>query len=66
VAVLSAPEVLGAILSDTILGFDMAIGSDVRWFVASGTPPARTGPLLVQAWVWRRVWAYGSDLVLPR
>ena len=48
VAVLSAPEVLAAILGDTILGFDMAIGSGGRWFVASGTPPARTDPRLVR------------------
>ncbi len=48
VAVLSAPEVLGAILGDTILGFDMAIGSGGQWIFASGTPPAPTDPQVVR------------------
>jgi PAS domain S-box-containing protein len=48
VAVLSAPEVLGSILGDTVLGFDLAIGTRGQWFRASGTPRAPTDPLVVR------------------
>lgn len=48
VAVLSAPEVLGSILGDTVLGFDLAIGTRGRWFRTSGTPPSPTDPLLIR------------------
>ena len=39
VGVISASGILGAVLSDTVLGFDMAIGNGDTWFRASQPPP---------------------------
>ncbi len=40
VAVIDAPKVLGAILADTMLGFELAIGTSDRWFRSSAPLPA--------------------------
>ena len=40
VGVITAPALLGAIITDTVLGFELAIGSGGRWFRGSALPPA--------------------------
>ncbi len=40
VGVINSTKVLGAVLSDTILGYEMAIGDGSHWFRASATLPA--------------------------
>ncbi len=39
VGVISSTKELGAVLSDTVSGFDMAIGDSARWFLSSASPP---------------------------
>ncbi len=40
IGVINSTKVLGAVLSDTILGYEMAIGDGSNWFRASATLPA--------------------------
>ena len=45
--VIDSRKVLGAILSDTLLGFQMAIGNRDRWFHSSSPPPEISSRMLV-------------------
>ncbi|HYW31695.1 MAG TPA: ATP-binding protein [Gemmatimonas sp.] len=47
VGVLHAPQMLDAILADTVLGFEMAIGDRTRWYRASSAPPPTNSRNLV-------------------
>jgi PAS domain S-box-containing protein len=47
IAVLHAPKVLGAILADTLLGFDLAIGAHGTWYRASAPVPVGTRSSMV-------------------
>ena len=49
VGVIDSRSVLGSVLSDTVLGFEMAIGSGGRWFRASAPPPAEDRFLVTEA-----------------
>ena len=41
IGVINSVKVLGAVLSDTVLGYEMAIGDSSRWFRSSAQLPAR-------------------------
>ncbi len=47
IAVISASDVLGAVLTDTVLGFEMAIGNRERWFRTSHAPPETSSRFMV-------------------
>ncbi len=47
IAVISARDVLGAVLADTVLGFEMAIGTRERWFRSSHPPPEMSARFMV-------------------
>ena len=40
IGVINAQKVLEAVMTDTVLGFEMAIGTGDRWFQSSASPPA--------------------------
>ena len=46
VGVINAQTVLRAVMTDTVLGFGMAIGTRDRWFRSSASPPASTSRFL--------------------
>ena len=48
VGVVDGPKVLRAIVSDTLLGFEMAIGTSHRWFSATAPPPSPNRRLMVE------------------
>ena len=47
IGVINAPQLLGAVLSDTVLGFEMAIGNRAHWFHASQPPPEMSSRFMV-------------------
>ena len=49
VGVISAPKILQAVMADTVLGFEMAIGIGDRWFPSSAVPQMNSSRFLVIA-----------------
>ena len=47
IGVINARDVLGAVLADTVLGFEMAIGNRDRWFRGSQVPPEMSARFMV-------------------
>ena len=47
IGVISGPKILQAVMTDTALGFEMAIGTGNRWFPPSAVPPTISNRFLV-------------------